>query len=341
MLGEVSRHDRGGPVRQADSGGAGLLDRVDETGPVGVVAEDKPVVGGLPAATAADAHPPADHRDAEALGPGETSDPRARRGGGWGDDDAAVLEILGGVLIGVDGGGEVDAVGFIDGGELGDRAVDADGPDGRIEQAEDALGLAQRVGEQDSRSARGGVGAPPVVDVAGDLRTVRPAVDGQGEGRLAEKGVARDGLEGLGRGILLSMRIDLVIARDAPCSQVGCARLGVLDADLSGSQDVPRGVECDAGLALGDGFAEMERGGVDGGADADFEQVTGRGAREVVVASGAGVIGVGVGDDGALDGAPRVYVEVAGGAPEATVGGHDQVASGVGCVGGRHGGLFA
>lgn len=187
---------------------------------------------------------------------------------------------------------------FVDLGKLGDRAVDADRADGWIEQAEDALGFTERVGEQDGGSPRGGVCSPPVVDVTGDVRAVRPAVDWEGEGRLADEGVAGDGLEGLGRRVA----IDLVVTRNTPCAPVGFACLRVLDADLGGPEDVARGVERDAGVALGDGFTEKERGSIDVGPDADPEQVAGRGAGEVVVAARAGVVGVGVGDDGGSTG---------------------------------------
>ena len=337
MLGEVSRHHGSGAVREADAAGTGFFDRVDKARPIGVIAQDKTVVGGLPPASAPDAHPPADHRDAESLWPSKPSDPWAGRGGGWGDDHATVLEFFGAVFVGLEGGREIDAVVFIDSGELGDRAVDADRADGWVEQAEDALGLAERVGEQDRGAPRGGVGAPPVVNVADDVRAVRPAVDGKGEGRLADEGVAGDGLEGLGRRVLLSRGINFVVTGDAPGAAVGAAPLGVLDADLGGPEDVARGVEGDAGAVLGHGRAEPERGGVDGGPDADPEQIAGRGAGEVVVAAGAGVVGVGVCDDRPRDGPPGGDVEVAGRAPEATVGGNDEI----GERGARHATLFA
>ena len=288
----------------------------------------------LPAAPAPDAHPPAGHGDACATAAREPAEPRARRRGGRADDRALALDRVGGIGVRVERLGEVDAVLCVHRAEFRDRPVDRDGPDGRVEHAEDALRLAQRVGEQDGGPPGLLVGEPPGVDLIGDIGSVGPAVDGEGERGLADEHIALDGLELLGRRV----GVGLVIAGDHPGGPVGAGsgRLSrSLDAGLGGAEDVPRWVEGDGGAALRQRLAEGEWLGIDARPDADAEQVARRGAGEVVIAAGAGVVGVGVGDDGSLDGAPGVDVEPARLAPETAVGGDEQVAGVIG-----HAGLF-
>jgi hypothetical protein len=122
--------------------------------------------------------------------------------------------------------------------------------------------------------------------------------------------MAADGLEGGAGGVGLQ----LIIARDCPDFAT------MLQAHLRRPQDVAGGMERNTdsierhGLAIGEGF----NGGVV--TEAGAEQALAGLRGQVLLRSGAGVIGMGVGDDGAVHGSPGVDVEVAGGAVDAILG---------------------
>jgi hypothetical protein len=97
-----------------------------------------------------------------------------------------------------------------------------------------------------------------------------------------------------------------------------------LDAHLRRAEDVAGRMQAHARVADGHRLAPVEAGDVDAPeARAQHADAALRG--QVVAMAGARVVGVGVRDDGALDLAPRVDVEVAGRAIEALRAPDDQV----------------
>ena len=113
--------------------------------------------------------------------------------------------------------------------------MDVDRPAGWIHAGQDALRLAQGVGEENTGAAGGLVSPPPLVDRGEDRFGRRPAVDRQAKGGLGDKGMAGYGIEwGAGGGGL-----GLVVAADNP-------RLAaILHAHLGRAEEVAGGVEGD------------------------------------------------------------------------------------------------
>ena len=176
-----------------------------------------------------------------------------------------------------------------------------------VEQRENALRLAHRVGEQNAGAPRLPVGAPPVLDFRDGPRGIAPAEDRQAEGGFGDEGMAAQGLEGRAGGV----GREFVVARDHPDFAVA------FDADLRRAEDVAGGMEGDAHLSDADrstvGF------GLDGGlvADAGAQQGRSRKRGQVGSRSGAGVVAVSVSNERAIDGEGRVDVEIPGGAVQA------------------------
>ena len=286
--------------------GAGGGDRGEEGGPVGVVGEGEAAVEGAASSLAADAHPAGGEAGAELL---KASCPRGVVGAGRGEDEGAAPVGGAGFIADRARLDHGDVGGAVDVGDAVDGAVDDDGAEGRIEAGEDPLGLAEGVTQEERGLPVGLVLLPPLGNVGDDLGGRGPAIDREAEGGFAQKGVAADRLEG-GAGRVGGQ---LVIAGDDPDLAL------VLDADLGAAEDVTGGVQ-----GYGD-VADMQRlavgEGLDVGvvAEAQGEQGAPGGGGEVVGAAGVGVVGVGVGDDAAIDGAPGVDVEAAGGAVQAVL----------------------
>ncbi len=136
---------------------------------------------------------------------------------------------------------------------------------------------------------------------------VVPAIDRQRERALGDEHVARHRLERRAGGIGGA----LVVAGDDPDA------VRAFDADLRRAEDVPGGVEADAGAAERQRPAVRLRLDRHVGAEAAGEQRRRRVRAQVGGAAGAGVIAVRVGDQRPRHRAPRVDVEVAGLAVEA------------------------
>ncbi len=200
--------------------------------------------------------------------------------------------------------------------ELAERAVEVDR---RVvaavaQEADQALGLAEgigadevgAVGEAGERGAEAG-------DLAGRVGVVEHR---QAEGGLGDEEIAGDRLEAC------TGRVGgaLVVAGDDG------AAAGGLDGDLGRAEDVAGGVEADAGGAEVDGRAE---GGFLGGAGeigavADRHDLEGLAGGEDGAVAGAGVVGMGMGDQGSGDRADRVDMGLRRFAPEAfRAGGED------------------
>ena len=153
---------------------------------------------------------------------GELAEPCRFGAGGGSEDYARAFEFFRGGGVGVDDVRERDAGLFVRGVDGEHRAVDADGADRGVEPAENALGFAEGVDEDDAGAAVALVAAPPGVDAGELFVLVGPAEDGEAEGALADESVAADGLERCGGGIGVEL---VVAAEDDDVS-------AVFDADL-------------------------------------------------------------------------------------------------------------
>ena len=135
-------------------------------------------------------------------------------------------------------------------------------------------------------------------------------VNWEGESRLAHEQVARYGFKG-GAG---SVGLGFVVAGDYG------NLAAMFDTDLSRAENM-------AGRMEGNRYAVVVylftiRHGTDLGIGwhTMFENTEAFGGGEVMAMAGAGVIGMGVGDDGSVDGLPGVDVKIAWWAEETTVG---------------------
>lgn len=216
-----------------------------------MVGQDKAAVDRAAAALATDAHPAGGEGGRHVA---EAAQPRRALGRGRGDDQRLRPVLAGrGVADGVPVG-QGHTGGAVDGVEAGHGPVGVDRPDGRIDAGQDALCLAQGVGEEHARSPGGLVGPPPGIDLGQDLGGRWPAIDGQAEGGLSDERAGGDGLEGRASGV----GIGLVVAADDP----DFAAVG--DAHLGRAEDVAGGME-------GDGHAvQVQRLAISGRLDARF-----------------------------------------------------------------------
>ena len=140
------------------------------------------------------------------------------------------------------------------------------------------------------------------------------AEDRQAESAFGDEGVAGDKFKGAAGGVGLAFKI----ASEDPDFA------GVFETDLRGAEHVAGGMEGNADAVQIDGLAIFQR--VDGCAFAhasaqDVEAVLGG---EISLRAGAGVVGMGVGDDSSGHRAPGVDVEIADGAIEAGAGVNDK-----------------
>lgn len=304
MVPEPPDEDGDVAVGGVDAFGAGGGDRGEEVGPVDVIGEDEAVIERPAPAGPADGHPAGGEgggRRGELAGPGGV----VGRGRGEHEGACPQLAIRGG--SGVGGGWEEDAGFSVGPVQVFDRTVAEDGADGGIEAGKHALGLAEGVAVEEGDLAVVGVGSPPGVDLVEDDLLGLPAVNGEAESALGDEGVAGDGLEGMASGV----GPGLVVAGDDPDLAT------MLDPDLSRTEDVAGWMKRDPDTVAFDGLAEGDGG--DGGVVAEpgaEDEQAGLGG-EVGTRAPAGVIGVGVGDDGVIDGLPGVDVKVADLAVEA------------------------
>jgi hypothetical protein len=183
-----------------------------------------------------------------------------------------------------------------------------------VDMREHALGLAERIGEEQARAAFPSVLAPPGVDRGDDFPLRTPAVDRQAEGRFGDERIAAQRREGRRNAVALK----LIVARGDPdLPMIG-------DADLRRAQHMARRMERDLDpvarepLAIGDRF------------DCDVAEALpqDRGRvplTDVDVRPEPRMIAMRVRDERPRNGAPRIDVEIAGGAIEAALGWNDKV----------------
>lgn len=199
--------------------------------------------------------------------------------------------------------------------QLQHGAVRNNRPNVGIEARKNALRLAERVAEHDACAPRVGIAAPPCVELRKDLGLRPPVVDRQPEGGFGDEGIASHRLERRAGAV----RLDLVVAGHDPHFAA------VFQPHLRGAQHVTRRVEAQPDAVVDDGFAVRQRLQGDIGTQARAQHAGPRGGSEVVLVPDAGVVTVGVRDDGAVNRPPWVNVEVACRAIQAAGRGYDQV----------------
>ena len=283
---------------------AGLGDCPVQAGPVGVVRQDEAPLDALAAASAAKHHPTAGERGrdvAELAEPGRAE--RRRRGDDHAAGPGALLLPLAAGAAGVVRLRQRDA-GLTVAGVAGlHRPVAVDLTDRGIEPGDHPLALAERVGEHARGAAEFGVLPPPAVDLGVDRLLRRPAVDRQPERRLGDERMAGDRLE---RGAGVVGAGGLVVAGGDPDLAVD------LDPDLGRTENVPGRVQRD--LRPPDRVRLAVVPGLDDGVGphAGLQHMPARRGREIPLGAAAGMVGVGMRDDRAVDRPPGVDVEVAG-----------------------------
>ncbi|MNT08530.1 hypothetical protein D3C72_1432740 [compost metagenome] len=192
------------------------------------------------------------------------------------------------------------------------QAIDA----GVVQQAmQDALRLAEAVGVDNAGAAGVCVGLPPVQDLPHQHCLRRPAVDRQAEGAFGDEGIARHRLERIAGAV----GFELVVAGGDPdLPAVFDAHLGRAEHMSCGMQAQRDAVVADA-LAVGQGIEVDAR-------QARQQHAAARFRAQVMGVAETGVVRVGMGNDGALDRAPGIDIEVARRAIQALRAGDDQVA---------------
>ena len=273
--------------------------------PVGVVAEHEAAVHALAAAGAAQLHPAAGKAVAEITQlarPGAGMHRRRRhhqgaaqglgtgRAGGQIGQQAGVGQRHAGVAV-----GGIDRL---------HRAVHHDGPDRRVHPRQQPLRLAEAVGHQQAGQARGGVGAPPGVDIGQHLGLRPPAVDGQAEGGFGDEAMAAHRLEWQAGGVALVVRADEVVARGHP------HLAGMLHPHLGRPQHMAGRVQADAHTLVHHRLAIGQALQVQGRAQAAAQHAGADGGGQHMAVAGTGMVGMGMGDHRAVHRAPGVDVEV-------------------------------
>ena len=285
-------------VRDPDRLGAGLLDGLQQRGPIGVIGEHEAAVQRAPAARAPDAHPARGEGrggGAEAAQPCRPLGERRRHDQRFGVDRSVRRQRQGDSLRPVDG---IDPF---------HRLVKNQGAGAGVEHRQNALRLAHRVREQNAGAPRLPVRAPPVLDLRDGLRGIAPAEDRQAEGRFGDERVAAHRLERRAGGV----GSEFVVARDHPDFAAA------FDANLRGPEDVSGRMEGDADLS------DADRGAVGLGLDCGVviharpQQGLSRKRGQIGARTAAGVVAMSVSNQRAIDGEGRVDMEIPGRAVQA------------------------
>ena len=292
------------PVRDPDLPGPGLQDGAPEIVPVAMVGDDERQLDPLLARPAAHSHP-AGGEGGDGIG--EAPGPQVLDRGGRAEHDRAPqrLALRRDDLRRLPEG---DPLRLVELRQALQRPVDVDRAVEALlpEEGHHALGLAESVGADDVGAlGEEGDGVQKLSDL---LTGVRVAEHGQAEGGLRDEHVAGNALEGsAGR-----VGLPLVVARDHD------AKAARLDRDLRGAEHVPGRDEPDRNVA--DPHRLAQGGLLAGGAEIlavahghDGERFP---RRQDGAVTGAGMVGVAVGDQRLRDGAKRIDVKAAGRAVE-------------------------
>ena len=277
-----------------------------------MIGDDKTLPEAAAAADAPDGHPPRglSHRhlaeDAEPPAPGD----RRRRD----HERPPLADALGPRWHRVDRR-QTDTAVSIGADELHDGTVAVDRADRRIDHRREPLRLAEGIGEEDARLSLGLIRPPPGVDLGGYGVRRRPAVDRQAKRRLGDEDIAAHRLEGGARRV----GGGLVIATHDP--HLPC----MLDADLRRPEHMAGRMERDLHPAERRRFAVAERVDRHGAAEAAPHHELAGGSAEVAIRPRPGMIGVGMGDDGAGHRPPGVDPEAPCRAMEPGIAHHEKI----------------
>ena len=188
------------------------------------------------------------------------------------------------------------------------------------EGGEETLGLAQAIGTDDDIPAGTEMPGHHFAELPGDEFGIGPSIQGQTERAFADEAMAANGLERQTGGIGESG----VVAAEDPDASLH------LHPDLTGAQDVARGVERDQGIA--DPAAFSSRDALDGRpspSDPSLEDSDPVGGGQNVPGTPSCVICVAVGDDRMLDRTPGIHVKSPRGAEEPIGGSNQEVVIGL------------
>ena len=148
------------------------------------------------------------------------------------------------------------------------------------------LRLAEGIGEQQRRPLRRRL--PPAEDLAGHLRARAPAVDRQPKGGLADQYIGAHRFKRCAAGVGATF----VVAAHQPAFAAG------LQPDLGTSEHMAGAVERHPGIAEAMELAILHRQQLDRGSQPLAQDALAGPHRPVLTATGPGMVGVGVGDQG-------------------------------------------
>lgn len=297
-LAEVAGEGGAVAVGGEDGVGAGEFEEFEEFGVIGVVAEGEGGVDVVGEAGGWGEGPAAEEG-------GEFGGDGVEGGGGLGgeDEDAAA-----GVAAVEFPGGEGDAEGLVGAVHGGHGRGDRDGKMAAAEEGLDFLGLAEGVAEEDGGFAVIEGVAAPALDGGGGVGEGREAEVGAAEGALHDHGVRGEGAGGLGGEAGAEFEVASV-EEAGPVGEAG-------EVDHGAAEDVACGGQDDAVAEVVPGLVPIEGDDFGLRGEAGAEEVGG-GERAEDAAVAGEVVGVGVGDEGAVLGAAGVEPELGLGKEEA------------------------
>ena len=192
-----------------------------------------------------------------------------------------------------------------------------DRPDRGIDAVQHPLRLAEGVGIDDGCAAGVAIDAPPLAHFIDDFTRIAPAVDRQAEGRFGDENIAAHRLERRARRI----RLRLVVAGNDPHFAA------IFKPHLRRPEYVPGRMQRNLDAIDRRGLTIRERLDIGRRAQAPPRHVlTLRGDEVMAMACGC-MIGVGVRDNRAVDGTPRIDIEISGGAVQPGRLGADKIQS--------------
>ena len=187
----------------------------------------------------------------------------------------------------------------------------------RIKPGQQTLRFSHRIGHDHTGALLGGVGGPPIVDLRQHGLGFGPMVDREPERAFNDEDVTRHRFKRFGGGVV----IVFAVAGDHPDRPT----IERLDANLRGAHDVSGGMQADHHLAELMRCAPLEREAVLVWSVSGSNQIGGPLRAHVLIASGWGMVGVGVGGDRPFDRTAGIDEKTTSFAIEPFGGGHQEV----------------
>ena len=297
--------------------GLAVANDVEQSVPIGVVTENEPAINPAPTLATSDRHPSGGKCRFHAILAGEPSNPRSPGGGGWAHDDASALQFGGGVAARADGLRQFDTCRPVHLGRTNQRTMNPDGSDVGIQPRQQPLRFPHRIGHDHAGAFLVGVGGPPIVDLRQHGLGFRPMVDRETERTFNDEHVTRHRFKRFGGGVI----IVFAIAGDHPDRST----IERLDANLRGAHDVSGGMQADHHLTELMLRAPLEREEVLFWSVSGSNQIGGPGSAHILIATGWGMVGVGVGGDRPGDRTAWVDEKTTTFAIEPFGGGHQEI----------------